>query len=612
MGCGAGVARPQPDSSTDPEEADVAETTAEDRCPEVNICASVGACGSNAKATDEGDEVAAKTSVDENGKKSQNSDGKGSRSLTAECSVPSRLSSASAILDSVVERNSGFVDRSRIIRNKKVIDVYDIDEGAEDNVLGTGVSGAVRVMTHKVSGRRCALKKLSTQNMSNKKFESLYNEVDVFLKLDHPGICKLLEVYEDDSAVSLVMELCAGKELYERLADRKRFTEGDCKRLVNEMLGALQYLHSQSICHRDIKLENWVYADDTEDARLKLIDFGFSKVFNSGVPMTAMHGTIYYVAPEVLEGFYDCKCDVWSIGVIVYMLLSGSPPFNGDQDAEIIRKIKRGRIQYPEERWGKISDDAKEFIKKLLKRDPDERPSAAEASKLPWLQKDHPEMETISLDVLKSMTQFASQSVMRRAACFLIAFTCNGDELTELDAEFRKLDADGTGTIHVRELTRVLQGQLNLSEEKAKALFETIDQKGSQDISYTEFIAASLRTKLLNQETLLREAFQKFDVDNSGYITVDNLRAVLGDEYNGTSVEDIIEQVDIKRNGVVDYDEFVAALMDLGSRAEDPDELKEAQPSIDIVKRLSGTIQAQELRNNLNVADCLAMGNDDD
>lgn len=547
MGCGAGVARPRPhpDSETQcPTEEKCAvegstEKTAEAhvlRVAEQEACASNAAPG-NANGNAPGSVPSATMNISEG-------------NLTVEKNESLQSKKSVGILDSVVERSvTGILDKSRIIRNKRISDVYDTEQ---TDVLGAGISGEVRSVTHKMTGRRCALKRLDTSSMSKKKFESLYNEVDVYLKLDHPNICKLLEVYEDEVAVSLVMELCSGKELYERLADRKRFTEGDCKRLVSEMLGALQYLHCQFICHRDIKLENWVYADDSEDARLKLIDFGFSKVFNTGVPMTAMHGTIYYVAPEVLEGCYDYKCDVWSIGVIVYMLLSGSPPFNGEQDSEIIRKIKRGRIQYPEDRWGLVSDDAKDFIRTLLRRDPDERPNSAEAAKLPWLQTQSDEVQEVSLDVLKSMTQFASQSVIRRAACCLIAFTMSGDELNELDAEFRKLDVSGTGTIQVSELTRVLQDQLNLSEEKAAALFATIDQTGTQHISYTEFIAASLRTKLLNQEDMYREAFQKFDVDNSGFITVDNLREVLGDEYNGTPVEEIIAQVDQKKNGVVD------------------------------------------------------------
>jgi calcium-dependent protein kinase len=226
---------------------------------------------------------------------------------------------------------------ARIIKNATVYERYDF---VFDRILGTGISGEVREAINKTTSERVAIKTLSTVNLTPKKFEMLCQECDIYIRMDHPNICKLFEVYEDESAVHLVMELCSGKELYERLATLRRYTERDAAAVAMQMLEAINYCHAHNVCHRDLKLENWVYASPAADSPLKLIDFGMSKVFNEGVPLTAIHGTVYYVAPEVLTGKYDKACDIWSLGVITYMLLSGSPPFAGQQDYEIIRMLR--------------------------------------------------------------------------------------------------------------------------------------------------------------------------------------------------------------------------------------------------------------------------------
>lgn len=492
-----------------------------------------------------------------------------------------------AVLEAVTGRDVSAVAGSRIIRNQTVYERYDVDRG----VLGNGLSGAVRCITNKNTKRKCALKSLLTENMSQKKWDMLYNEVEIYLKLDHPNICKLLEVYEDEAAVHLVMELCSGKELYDRLASKKRYSEKDTVIACMQMLDALHYMHWHKMCHRDLKLENWVYADDSEDSKLKLIDFGFSKIFSPGQPMTAMHGTVYYVAPEVLDGHYDEKCDIWSTGVIIYMLLSGSPPFNGANDNGIIKKIKNGKFAFEGPRWAGISDQAKDFISVLLQKDPSKRPTAKEAMDHQWLKDMKiPEAAApeIAIDVLQNMKAFASANVIKRAACGLMAFSMTTDDMDELEAQFRKMDKAGNGTILLNELTEVLKTHLNMTEKEALSLFDKMDQTGDHEIHYSEFLAASLQSRFLLQENVIREAFQKFDIDNTGFITVDNLRQVLGDEYNGTQVEDIIAAVDYKKNGVIEYDEFVQALMDLGQGGKDTgDGDGKGNPNHDIVRKLS-------------------------
>ncbi|CDJ58125.1 CAM kinase, CDPK family, putative [Eimeria maxima] len=214
------------------------------------------------------------------------------------------------------------------------------------------------------------------------------------------------------------MELCTGKELYERLLQKRKYNEKDAAKIVWQMLAAVNHCHQHNICHRDIKLENWVYLDEREDAPLKLIDFGFSCLFSGGNSMRAMKGTIYYVAPEVLDGQYNQLCDVWSIGVIVYMLLSGTPPFSGKTDLEIILKIKRCEFNFDGKIWKSVSPLAKDFISSLLRRNPEDRLTAAAALEHPWLAVEDGSIQrqTIDIEVLKSMRRFAACTAIQRAA----------------------------------------------------------------------------------------------------------------------------------------------------------------------------------------------------
>eukprot|EP01053_Blabericola_migrator_P002976 Blabericola_migrator_1__2975@NODE_185_length_11802_cov_66_327567_g160_i0_p3_GENE_NODE_185_length_11802_cov_66_327567_g160_i0NODE_185_length_11802_cov_66_327567_g160_i0_p3_ORF_typecomplete_len598_score104_86Pkinase/PF00069_25/4_2e71Pkinase_Tyr/PF07714_17/3_8e41EFhand_7/PF13499_6/1_5e09EFhand_7/PF13499_6/5_7e07EFhand_6/PF13405_6/0_0031EFhand_6/PF13405_6/1_7e02EFhand_6/PF13405_6/1_7e06EFhand_6/PF13405_6/10Kinaselike/PF14531_6/1_1e13Kinaselike/PF14531_6/1_2e03EFhand_11/PF08976_11/2_4e06EFhand_11/PF0 len=430
-----------------------------------------------------------------------------------------------------------------------------------DDILGTGISGAVRVAVEKSTGRQYAIKTLNLENITAKKAAMLHNEVDIYLKLDHPNIAKLVEVYEDEKRIFLVMELCTGRELYDRLAAKKRYREADAARVTQQMLEAINYCHKHRICHRDLKLENWVYASEAEDAPLKLIDFGFSRIFNPVIPMTAMHGTVYYVSPEVMDGCYREKCDIWSIGVIVYMLLSGTPPFNGSVDYQILVKIRNANYNFDGAVWSTISETAKDFIRSLLVRDPNERPSAEEALKHKWLQQTgEVEDNEIDVGVLKAMRSFALGNAMKRAALGLVAFSFSNDEVQGLYKEFKKLDKDRTGAIRLDQLVSALMEHLHMTDKEAIRVFEKIDQTGNREVQYTEFLAATLHAKMLTDETWTREAFERMDVDRDGVISLSDLRQVLGETFNGVPIQEIMDRCASPSKSTLTFDEFRAVL----------------------------------------------------
>ncbi|KFG99366.1 calcium-dependent protein kinase CDPK4 [Toxoplasma gondii VAND] len=580
---------------------------------------------------------------------------------------------------------------SRIKTKVKLEQVYDVS----NHVLGTGISGAVRIGHHRQSRRQVAIKTLCLSAMAPKRTLMLYNEVAIYLQVDHPNICKLLEVFVDDGEerkpaaesprlagnreraesaeargdsrslvgsspvhavgktgdvrtpvssegtplraedlkseeqddreerkerrgscmsrtsissdekghkrIHLVMELCTGKELYDRLARKKRYSEKDAGRVTRQMLSAINYCHQRHICHRDLKLENWVFRDDSDDAPLKLIDFGFSRIFHPGVRMTAMHGTVYYVAPEVMDGKYNEKCDLWSIGVIVYMLLSGSPPFTGHGDQEILIKIRRCKYNMDGPRWRGISEQAKHFIASLLRRNPEERPSAEEALKHPWLvaaEKEALADTEIDVSVLKSMQRFAACSAIKRASLALIAMSMNAQQLDDLERLFRKIDIDNSGCIKMDRMVAVLVTFLDVPRDEALRIFQRIDQTRAEEINYSEFLAATLQTRIALNQQLIREAFERFDVDNSGHISLENLRYVLGDSYDSLSVEEILRQCDRKQNGVIEFDEFMLAL------TGDESGVLESGNSMDLVAQ-GAALTAQVSRNMSELADAV-------
>merc|ERR1712096_306872 len=217
--------------------------------------------------------------------------------------------------------------------------------------MGEGLSGVVRAATHRIRGHKVAVKTLATRVWTVKKVELLLNEVDIYLRLDHPNICRLLEVYiptsKQPEAVHLAMELCRGQSLTARLQECTKYTETEAVEAVRQMFAVVCYCHSHGICHRDLKTENFVYADESA-SRLKLIDFGLSKHYRTG--LQAQVGTIYFVAPEVLNGpGYTELCDIWSLGMITYVLLAGNFPFDQNlSDGKIAEALCAGCFEFPE------------------------------------------------------------------------------------------------------------------------------------------------------------------------------------------------------------------------------------------------------------------------
>lgn len=250
--------------------------------------------------------------------------------------------------------------------------------------IGKGGFSVVYKATERATGKKYAIKRIQ-KDEEGVDIELLKREIYIMKKVDHPNILKLFEVYEDDDYFFLVLELVEGLELFDKIVDRGNYSEKDAANIVKQILEAVKYLHDEDIVHRDLKPENLLSAGEGEAEVVKVADFGFAKNFGEEKLVTSC-GSPGYVAPEVLtEDSYTNAVDMWSVGVIIYILLSGYPPFYDESPPKIFKKITEAKYDFDDPVWDDISDLAKDLIRKLLVKDPSERLSAKKCLKHPWI-----------------------------------------------------------------------------------------------------------------------------------------------------------------------------------------------------------------------------------
>jgi len=253
-----------------------------------------------------------------------------------------------------------------------------------NKTLGTGNFSVVKEGIAK-SGNHVAIKIVDKSHVKHKP-EMLRNEVEILLKIEHPNIIKLLDLFDTQEKLYLVMELVTGGELFDRIVEREQYSESDAKEVMRQLLNAIEYIHSRDIVHRDLKPENLLLEDLSHDTKIKLTDFGLSKIFDSEYMKTAC-GTPGYVAPEILNATgYGSAVDMWSSGVIMYILLCGYPPFYSDNDAQLFESILSANYHFHSPYWDNISKEAKDVIRALLVPDPSDRLTATQTKEMEWFK----------------------------------------------------------------------------------------------------------------------------------------------------------------------------------------------------------------------------------
>ncbi|XP_022631429.1 calcium-dependent protein kinase 3 isoform X2 [Vigna radiata var. radiata] len=416
--------------------------------------------------------------------------------------------------------------------------------------LGRGQFGVTYLVIHKHTNEQLACKSIATRKLVHRDdLDDVRREVQIMHHLTgHRNIVELKGAYEDRHSVNLVMELCAGGELFDRIIAKGHYSERAAADLCRQIATVVHDCHTMGVMHRDLKPENFLFLGKEENSPLKATDFGLSVFFKPGDVFKDLVGSAYYVAPEVLRRSYGPEADIWSAGVILFILLSGVPPFWAENEQGIFNAILRGRIDFESDPWPSISSSAKDLVKNMLRVDPKSRPSA---------------VEVLNIAVLTRMKQFRAMNKLKKVALKVIAENLSEEEIIGLKEMFKSMDTDNNGIITFEELkTGLPKLGTKISESEVKQLMEAADVDGNGTIDYIEFITATMHMNRMEREDHLYKAFEYFDKDRSGYITMEELESALkkynmGDE---ETIKEIISEVDTDNDGRINYEEFVAMM----------------------------------------------------
>ncbi|KAF2288523.1 hypothetical protein P3X46_008793 [Hevea brasiliensis] len=436
-----------------------------------------------------------------------------------------------------------------------------------DRELGRGEFGVTYLCIDRDNRELLACKSISKRKLRTAvDIEDVRREVAIMKHLPkNSSIVSLKEACEDDNAVHLVMELCEGGELFDRIVARGHYTERAAAAVTRTIVEVVQLCHKHGVIHRDLKPENFLFANKKENSPLKAIDFGLSIFFKPGERFSEIVGSPYYMAPEVLKRNYGPEIDIWSAGVILYILLCGVPPFWAESEQGVAQAILRGIIDFKRDPWPNISESAKSLVKQMLEPDPKLRLTAKQVLEHPWLQNAKKAPNVPLGDVVKSrLKQFSMMNRFKRKALRVIADFLSIEEVEDIKEMFRKMDTDNDGIVSIEELKAGLRNfNSQLAESEVQMLIEAVDANGKGTLDYGEFVAVSLHLQRMANDEHLRKAFSCFDKDGNGYIEPDELRDALmedgADDFTNVA-NDIFQEVDTDKDGKISYDEFVAMM----------------------------------------------------
>lgn len=451
-----------------------------------------------------------------------------------------------------------------ILENKSSVQSdYDII-----SKIGSGSFGSVFKVHHKKTGQFRAMKVIKKDTVCLQDDDQKFlKEIEILIKADHPNIIKIYEYYVDNINYYLIMEFVSGGELYDTITSWKDFNEGKAAYILKQILSAVSYLHSFNIIHRDLKPENMLVENKTknkkgdEEINIKIIDFGTCNFIEKNSKLTLKVGSPYYIAPEVLARNYNEKCDIWSCGVILYVLLVGYPPFTGNSTEDLLLNVKKGKYSMDGIYWKNVSSEAKDLVSKMLEFSPKKRLSAEEALKSKWIMRNS--NNTISdplvfKDVLKNMKNFdAGEKFQQATIAYIVHFLFPSDEIEELKKVFKAIDKNGDGRITYDELTKCFEkvfGKEILTVELNR-IIEEVDGDANGFISYEEFLRVSINKSKLLDEKNLKLAFDTFDLNKDGKLSADEIKQVLGGSHKDY-VMHLINAIDQDNNQQIDFDEF--------------------------------------------------------
>ncbi|XP_072955158.1 calcium and calcium/calmodulin-dependent serine/threonine-protein kinase-like isoform X2 [Typha angustifolia] len=420
----------------------------------------------------------------------------------------------------------------------------------------------------------------------------LTNEILVMRRIvenvsPHPNVINLYDVYEDMNGIHLVLELCSGGELFDRIVAHERYSEYEAAVVVHQITSGLAALHKAGIVHRDLKPENCLFLDRSEHSTLKIMDFGLSSVEDFTDPIVALFGSIDYVSPEALSRQrVSSASDMWSLGVILYILLSGCPPFHAPTNQDKQQRILAGEFSFEDQTWKTISSSAKDLISSLLSVEPYKRPTASDLLRHPWVIGDSAKQDLMDSEVVSKLQSFNARRKLRAAAIASILSSkvmlrtkklksllgphdLTSEELENLRQHFRRICANGENAT-LSEFEQVLKSmKMDSLIPLAPRVFDLFDNNRDGTVDMREILCGLSSLRNSQGDDALQLCFQMYDADRSGCISKEELASMIralpedclpADIAEPGKLDEIFDQMDANNDGVVTFDEFKAAM----------------------------------------------------
>ena len=443
--------------------------------------------------------------------------------------------------------------------------------------LGEGSYGTVWKVKQRKTHLIRAMKKITKNtNSRSETINEIINEIELLKKLDHPNIVKIFEFFIEPDGYYLITEYCGGGELFDAIKKNGTFSEPVAANIMYQIFNAINYCHqTNNIIHRDLKPENILIVSKDESTgfyTVKIIDFGTAKIYEKNKNENKIIGSSYYIAPEVLMKNYNEKCDIWSCGVILYILLSGRAPFTGQKDGDVLQKIKQGHYDLKRKPFDKISMEAKDLIKKCLEMNKNRRISAKEALNHPWFAKNNTKAYFCQVTdyflqkTIENIRNYKPKNkIQELALTYLVHNLPELDEIKLINKIFNLFNTNNNGKLTKEETKEGLNKYLFHNyknkiqiEKQTEEIFKRIDNDNNGFIECEEFARAGLDKNIFRAPNVLKFAFEFIDKDHSGEITIDELKEV----FHITEVEEVamlkelIRSMDQDSNGQISYKEF--------------------------------------------------------
>ena len=436
-------------------------------------------------------------------------------------------------------------------------------------IIGEGSFGKVILVEHNITGMKRAMKQIKKNLCFQESNEqSVLNELNILKKIDHQNVVKVYDYYIDNVNYYLITEYCQGGDLFDAVKDIE-LTECQVACIMYQILLAVNHLHKMNIMHRDLKPENILVTKKEEDGlyRVKLCDFGTSNLFKEGKKEKTVMGSAYYIAPEVFNKKYDFKCDLWSCGVIMYVLLTKKVPFYGNTKKELRENIINK--SYIVEPLKKYSDFVKALIDDLLEKNYDNRINAEEALnyKIFDYYKCKEKINKMNIDIInkyiENIKKYKQSNIFQETAITYLIHNADLDEVSDAYKLFNKFDDDRNGKIDFLEFYNGLCNftTSKLDKEKIREVFYNIDIDRNNYIEQEEFVKAAVDKKIFLSENMLKFAFNFFDNDKNGLITIEEIGLLFKDDSKNEKelseeLQSIIKSIDKNDDGKINFEEF--------------------------------------------------------